>query len=266
MGQRISVSNGVTFCVGNRGVGNLRFIGLVGLGPASRVFTFHLLDSLLTATPKISICPHMTSYSNIFASSLSGKRLSRDWQSRMTRVRLPFESAIAGSGPCCWKDCLDRKMNIPFAEPRTFSSFFFSRQRMISHSVYSCILALWFNASQSISQKRGSRHISLLSLANTCNFASVAQIMKTALSKDVKLFKEAKECMQKCVREFISFITFITSEDGLKSIFSMYDLYSWIDSAAKKCWKRERKIISGKNIVFVMKSLAFKNYGGTEDL
>jgi len=42
--------------------------------------------------------------------------------------------------------------------------------------------------------------------------------MKTALSKDVKLFKEAKECMQKCVREFISFITFITSEDGLKSI------------------------------------------------
>jgi len=35
--------------VGNRGVGNLRLIGLVGLGPASRVFTFHL-DSLLTTT------------------------------------------------------------------------------------------------------------------------------------------------------------------------------------------------------------------------
>jgi len=32
------------------------FIGLVGLGPASRVFTF-LLDSLLTATTKIPICP-----------------------------------------------------------------------------------------------------------------------------------------------------------------------------------------------------------------
>jgi len=43
-------------------------IGLVGLGPASRVFTFHvkfhLLDSLLTTTTNISICPHMTSYSN----------------------------------------------------------------------------------------------------------------------------------------------------------------------------------------------------------
>ncbi len=36
------------------------FIGLVGLGPA----TFHLLDSLLTTTTKMSICPHMTSYSN----------------------------------------------------------------------------------------------------------------------------------------------------------------------------------------------------------
>ncbi len=33
------------------------FIGLVGPGPASRVFTFHLLDSLLTTTTKISICP-----------------------------------------------------------------------------------------------------------------------------------------------------------------------------------------------------------------
>ncbi len=53
------------FYVGNRGVGNLRLIGLVGLGPASRVFTFHLLDSLLTATTNISMCPHMTSYSNI---------------------------------------------------------------------------------------------------------------------------------------------------------------------------------------------------------
>ncbi len=40
------------------------FIGLVGLGPASRVFTFHLLDSLLTTTTKMSICPHMTSYFN----------------------------------------------------------------------------------------------------------------------------------------------------------------------------------------------------------
>ncbi len=43
------------------------FIGLVGLGPASRVFTFHLLDSPLTTTTNMSICPHMTSYSNSLA-------------------------------------------------------------------------------------------------------------------------------------------------------------------------------------------------------
>ncbi len=41
--------------VGNRGDGNL---GLIGLGPASRVFTFHLLDRLLTATTKINFGPY----------------------------------------------------------------------------------------------------------------------------------------------------------------------------------------------------------------
>ncbi len=37
------VSATVISNVGNRGVGNLRLIGLVGLGPASRVFTCSLL-------------------------------------------------------------------------------------------------------------------------------------------------------------------------------------------------------------------------------
>jgi hypothetical protein len=52
------------------------FIGLVGLGPASRVFTFHL-DSLLTATTNISICPHMTSCSNASALGVSIMSASR---------------------------------------------------------------------------------------------------------------------------------------------------------------------------------------------
>ncbi len=43
--------------VGNRGDGNLRLIGLIGLGPASRVFTCSLLDRLLTAT--VGIRGHM---------------------------------------------------------------------------------------------------------------------------------------------------------------------------------------------------------------
>jgi len=39
------------------------------------------------------------------------------------------------------------------------------------------------------------------------NFALVARIMKGALPDNAKIAKEAKECMQECVSEFISFIT-----------------------------------------------------------
>lgn len=43
--------------------------------------------------------------------------------------------------------------------------------------------------------------------ANIHNFAPVARIMKSALPENAKIAKEAKECMQECVSEFISFIT-----------------------------------------------------------
>ena len=43
--------------------------------------------------------------------------------------------------------------------------------------------------------------------ANIRNFAPVARIMKSALPENAKIAKEAKECMQECVSEFISFIT-----------------------------------------------------------
>lgn len=43
--------------------------------------------------------------------------------------------------------------------------------------------------------------------ANIRNFAPVARIMKSALPDNAKIAKEAKECMQECVSEFISFIT-----------------------------------------------------------
>lgn len=61
---------------------------------------------------------------------------------------------------------------------------------------------------QSISPQRGgSRHNRPESDANIRNFAPVARIMKTALPENAKIAKEAKECMQECVSEFISFIT-----------------------------------------------------------
>ncbi len=55
--------------------------------------------------------------------------------------------------------------------------------------------------------------------ANIRNFAPVARIMKLALPENAKIAKEAKECMQECVSEFISFIT----SEGVLSLFSIDD-------------------------------------------
>lgn len=41
----------------------------------------------------------------------------------------------------------------------------------------------------------------------TDSYIPVARIMKIALPDNAKIAKEAKECMQECVSEFISFIT-----------------------------------------------------------
>ncbi|KAK8222855.1 histone-fold-containing protein [Phyllosticta paracitricarpa] len=69
--------------------------------------------------------------------------------------------------------------------------------------------------------------------------ANVARIMKTALPENAKIAKEAKECMQECVSEFISFITSESSE---------------------KCQQEKRKTVNGEDILFAMTSLGFENY------
>lgn len=70
--------------------------------------------------------------------------------------------------------------------------------------------------------------------------ANVARIMKTALPDNAKISKEAKECIQECVSEFISFIT---------------------SEAAEKCRQEKRKTVNGEDILFAMTSLGFENYG-----
>ncbi|KAK3900038.1 histone-fold-containing protein [Staphylotrichum tortipilum] len=75
--------------------------------------------------------------------------------------------------------------------------------------------------------------------ANIRNFAPVARIMKTALPENAKIAKEAKECMQECVSEFISFIT---------------------SEASEKCHQEKRKTVNGEDILFAMSSLGFENY------
>ncbi|KAK4944024.1 transcriptional activator hap3 [Elasticomyces elasticus] len=69
--------------------------------------------------------------------------------------------------------------------------------------------------------------------------ANVARIMKTALPDNAKIAKEAKECMQECVSEFISFIT---------------------SEASEKCQQEKRKTVNGEDILFAMTSLGFENY------
>ncbi|GIZ44009.1 hypothetical protein CKM354_000721800 [Cercospora kikuchii] len=70
--------------------------------------------------------------------------------------------------------------------------------------------------------------------------ANVARIMKYALPENAKIAKEAKECMQECVSEFISFIT---------------------SEASEKCQQEKRKTVNGEDILFAMTSLGFENYG-----
>lgn len=55
--------------------------------------------------------------------------------------------------------------------------------------------------------------------ANIRNFAPVARIMKNALPENAKIAKEAKECMQECVSEFISFIT----SEGMLQVALQYE-------------------------------------------
>lgn len=75
--------------------------------------------------------------------------------------------------------------------------------------------------SSSSASKSASKAAYLQTDANIQNFAPVARIMKSALPENAKIAKEAKECMQECVSEFISFITSEgTYQGGRRARFS----------------------------------------------
>lgn len=69
--------------------------------------------------------------------------------------------------------------------------------------------------------------------------ANIARIMKKAIPKNGKIAKDAKECIQECVSEFVSFIT---------------------SEASDRCKHEKRKTIGGEDILFAMASLGFDNY------
>lgn len=95
--------------------------------------------------------------------------------------------------------------------------------------------------------------------ANIRNFAPVARIMKTALPENAKIAKEAKECMQECVSEFISFIT---SEGTTPHQFqdNLFAEANYPITASEKCHQEKRKTVNGEDILFAMTSLGFENY------
>eukprot|EP00835_Amoeboradix_gromovi_P003175 NODE_200_length_15202_cov_0.356618.p8 type:complete len:189 gc:universal NODE_200_length_15202_cov_0.356618:2418-1852(-) len=69
--------------------------------------------------------------------------------------------------------------------------------------------------------------------------ANVSRIMKKTLPDNAKIAKDAKECVQECVSEFIGFIT---------------------SEAADRCLQEKRKTINGEDILWAMENLGFENY------
>merc|ERR1719365_443307 len=68
---------------------------------------------------------------------------------------------------------------------------------------------------------------------------NISKVMKKVVPPSGKVAKEARECVQECVSEFISFIT---------------------SEASERCQAEKRKTINGEDILFAMSSLGFDNY------
>ncbi|QLG73233.1 hypothetical protein HG535_0E03170 [Zygotorulaspora mrakii] len=68
---------------------------------------------------------------------------------------------------------------------------------------------------------------------------NVSRLMKNTLPVTAKVSKDAKECMQECVSEFISFVT---------------------SEASDRCSADKRKTINGEDILISLHALGFENY------
>jgi nuclear transcription Y subunit beta len=69
--------------------------------------------------------------------------------------------------------------------------------------------------------------------------ANINRIMKKSLPANAKISKEAKECVQECVSEYISFIT---------------------NEASDQCVHEKRKTINGEDLLRAMQNLGFDDY------
>ncbi|CAG9132808.1 hypothetical protein JYU34_016923 [Plutella xylostella] len=69
--------------------------------------------------------------------------------------------------------------------------------------------------------------------------ANIAKIMKRAIPDNGKIAKDARECVQECISEFISFVT---------------------SEASDRCQVEKRKTINGEDVLFALNTLGFDNY------
>ena len=102
--------------------------------------------------------------------------------------------------------------------------------------------------------------------------ANVARIMKKGIPSQGKIAKDARECVQECVSEFISFITSEASDRcqaekviiflfPLRAILMLFFLlYNYQQYSHKLKLIFQRKTINGEDILFAMSTLGFDNY------
>lgn len=69
--------------------------------------------------------------------------------------------------------------------------------------------------------------------------SNISKIMKSVLSENLKISKDAKSFVEACVTEFICFIT---------------------SEASEKCKREKRKTINSEDLLTVMNHLGFENY------
>ncbi|XP_045446082.1 nuclear transcription factor Y subunit B-4 [Melitaea cinxia] len=85
----------------------------------------------------------------------------------------------------------------------------------------------------------GGKNVPLREQDRFLPIANIAKIMKRAIPERGKIAKDARECVQECISEFISFIT---------------------SEASDRCQMEKRKTINGEDVLFAMNALGFDNY------
>ncbi|XP_072940196.1 uncharacterized protein Nf-YB [Epargyreus clarus] len=85
----------------------------------------------------------------------------------------------------------------------------------------------------------GGKHAPLREQDRFLPIANIAKIMKRAIPDNGKIAKDARECVQECISEFISFIT---------------------SEASDRCQLEKRKTINGEDVLFAMNTLGFDSY------